>query len=141
MIELRLCSTSDANVWPPSLTLEVADQISTIVHALATAGALSEKESRVAYNIDDFIYGREPYAARASVLGRGDVTALVNGPEALEWAEWVKRHINAEYKSSVEEMFGAEAVDYYVRMADALRAVFLSTRTHKRDLCVTSPAS
>ena len=135
MIAIRLCSPSDGEIWPPSAQFGTADEVISVVYALSYASPSENADFDVAEHIEAFLKGNGIYAERARTLS-SEIIAVVQEDEAFRWAEWAKRCVGDTYDASVREMYGSEHVEYYNAMARTLIALFQSTKTHRRSLCV-----
>jgi hypothetical protein len=121
------------------VTFSTSDLIVSVAHALAYVSPYEPEAPDVADAIESFVVAHGATAAAVPrALKEIGVTAVLEGPVALDYADWIESVDRSEFESAVSEMHGSTAVAAYMAVADSLQQIFSSVRVHGCDLCCLS---
>ena len=122
----------------PNLEVDHADDLLTVVHAMACAGIVSEAGDVEINRLVHFIEGKERWGdAVPETLTRAGVYSCMHRRDAIRIEAWIGALDQKTFEYEVEGMYGDVEVDYYCVVKESIARVFRSTQTHGMDLCLT----
>jgi len=126
----------DRLLWPrPLLSVDHADQLLAVLHAMACAGPLDQGRSG-ADPLIALVELRAPFSSSLPrVLTERSVAAVLPRPTCKAAERWVLGLSDSTYLTEVADMHGSDAVPYFEAMKRSITSAVSAPGVHGMELC------
>jgi hypothetical protein len=110
------------------------DQITWAVHVAGSAACGEGLDSALAYRVQQFVEGQEPFATPPGLLRELGVYALARHEDCLAFADWLKTVSRSSIEHEAANLHGSEWVSSIIAIVNNLTGIFGSVSLHGGDI-------
>ncbi|MFC1849103.1 SLOG family protein [candidate division CSSED10-310 bacterium] len=114
------------------------DFLSSVIHALGAASVLNGIDSSIAFELGNFIFGKEEFRVLPKCLAEAGVKSVLSHEKTEVILSWITSVDKSQFIEEVEDMFGNEWINSYSAALTDLKRLISTSVSKSFDLCVWS---